>query len=142
MAIRTTAVAVRAVLGRDYDDENSPDLSPYCESASSVVDDVVAKAAADGITISTTKAELIARWLAAHDYCLSDRLFASRNELGAGGSFQGQTGMGLDYTPYGQRARMFDPSGWLEALANGSVATVDWLGKPASSQLSYTDRNG
>lgn len=142
MSVRTTGDAVIAVLGRDYDSDNAPAVDPYIESASSLVDEVVTRAADDGYAIATAKAELMERWLAAHDYCLSDRLYRSRNELGASGAFQGETGMGLDYTPYGQRAKAFDSSGWLVAIANGLVVGLAWAGKTAATQLTYSQRNG
>jgi hypothetical protein len=144
--VRTSETAVKLVLrpgsqGGDYDDVNSPSLTPFIDAASAMVDDAAACAADADDAISTTRQELIERWLAAHCYCLSDRTFTSRSTLGASASFAGQTGMNLEATFYGQQAMALDPSGCLRSAGAGNRASAIWLGKPPSAQTPYIDRD-
>ena len=138
---RTTAAAVKLVLagGKDYDTANVPDLTPYIDAASAMVDDVDECATARGYTLSSTRLELIERWLAAHAYAMSDQPYTSKNTNGAGATFQGQTGMSLDATKYGQMAKSLDNSGCLAGA--GRKARLLWGGLPPSEQTDYTDRD-
>lgn len=142
---RTTADAVKALMapGGDYDLILEPDLTPFIDTASSVVDDVAECAANKGKTLSATKLELIERWLAAHFYQQSDQGYTQRSTLRASGSFQGKTEMYLESTKYGQTASNLDPSRCLDVIANGTrkVAGGFWLGKPKSEQINYEDRD-
>lgn len=147
---RTSSSAVQAILrpgsqGGDYDDLNSPSLTPFIEAASSIVDDVVACVARKGLTaFSSAKLELIERWVAAHSYVMSDQTYASRSTAGASASFHGQTGMYLEATKYGQMAMSLDSSGCLAAVTSGSqrkTASLRWGGKRPSEQTDYADRN-
>jgi len=130
---RTDATAVKAVLapGQDYDLETNPDLTPFIDTASAVVDDAVESAADNGITITSVRAELIERWLAAHFYKCSDRQFQSETTAGAGGQYTGKTGMNFNLTTYGQTAMSLDPSGTLITIGGEegrSTATVAFVG--------------
>lgn len=142
---RTTDVLVKKVLapGRDYDTVNNPSLQPFIEAASSVVDDVVTCATRKGKTLTSTKLELIERWLAAHLYQMSDEGYTSRSTMSASGSFQGQTGMYLEATMYGQTAITLDPTGCLVAIAKGArpTARAFWAGKRPSEQTDYDARD-
>lgn len=140
---RTTVGAVKAVLaaGHDYDERRQPSLLPYVDIASSVVDDVVACAAARGSPLSAVKQELVERWLAAHYYKSSDQQYASKNTAGAGASFSGQTGKGIEGTKYGLAALDADPSGCLFEQAGHQVALGLWLGKAPSEAIPYRDRD-
>lgn len=138
---RTTAAAVKLVLagGKDYDTDNAPDLTPYIDTASALVDDVDTCATARGYTLSSTRLELIERWLAAHAYALSDQPYASKATDRASATFQGQTGMNLDATKYGQMAKSLDTSGCLASA--GRKARLLWGGLPPSQQTDYVDRD-
>lgn len=138
---RTNDAAVKAILNRDYDTRNNPSLSGYMESADAIVDDVVSCASQKSVTIDTTRAELLARWITAHMYCLSDRLYMSRSTAGASGSFSVPTGLGLESTPYGQMALRLDPSGCLENIDKNQTASALWLGKTPSESIPYNQRD-
>ena len=137
---RTTAAAVKLVLNRDYDFKHDPDLTPYIDAASSLVDDVADCAVAKGAALSDAKLELIERWLSAHFYQQSDMGFASKSTQGASASFHGRTDMGGDSTLYGQSAQALDPSGCLRALLKGARASLEWLGKTTAEQIPYDQR--
>lgn len=135
---RTTTDAVQRLLGNDYAPD--ADLTPSVESASAVVDRVVACATAKGKALTAAEAELVERWLSAHFYCQSDPQYQSKSTMGASGGFTGQTGMRLDNTRYGQQAQVIDYSGCLSAIGKRAVATGGWLGKTESEQLTYEER--
>lgn len=142
---RTNSAAVQGVLGDDYgpkEDGTLPDLTPYIATASAIVDRVITCATRKGYTLSCTETELIERWLAAHFYAVSDKPYQSRSTEGASGQFSGQTAMGFDANQYGQMAQRVDYSGCLRNLDKQQRAGAAWLGKPASQQQSWQDRNG
>lgn len=142
---RTTSAAVQALLepGQDYDTLTSPSLTPFIETASAMVDDAASCATDLGTPISTTRLELIERWLAAHYYVQSDQTYASKNTEGAGASFHGQTAMYLEASKYGQTAARLDPTGCLQSVAGAERKSAGgfWLGKAPSSQTNYRDRD-
>jgi hypothetical protein len=127
--------------GGDYDDVNEPDLTPYIDAASLLVDDVVECATNKGVTLSTAKKEMIERWIAAHAYAMSDQTYKRKKTGDAEGEYHGQTGMYLEATKYGQFALSLDPSGCLRALSRGVAVQAFWLGKAPSEQVDYEDRD-
>lgn len=137
MAVRTTSDDVKAILGRNYSSRESLDLTPFIVTASNLVDWVDGTCSPGTLTASTL--ELIERWLAAHFYAHADQLFSSKSTNGASGSFQGQTGMNLNSTQYGQTALSLDTTGCLsrrvKEIEQGgtNVVSLDWLG------TEYTD---
>ena len=140
---RTTETAVKGILLKDYDADDVPSLQPFIDSATVIVDRVKTCAVDRSRTLTTAELELIERWLAAHFYCQSDQTYASRNTGKSSGQFQGQTGLQLDSSKYGQHAKALDYSGCLAALAGAErkVARGAWLGKPPSDQVDYEDRD-
>jgi hypothetical protein len=140
---RTTSSAVQGVLLRDYDSRDNPSLTPFIDTASSVVDDVALCAVNKGTPLSDAKLELIERWLSAHCYAMNDQPYAEKKTMQASAVFQGRTGMYLEATKYGQMAVSLDPTGCLSAIASGSrkKASIAWLGLPESEQTPYRDRN-
>lgn len=138
---RTTSQAVRAVLNEDYDTLNEPTLSPYIDTASAVVDDVVSCYNEQGLTISAARQELLERWLAAHFYQQSDKGYAAKSSDRASATFQGQTAMYLESTLYGQTVLVLEPKGCLKTAAVGAVAAGGlWLGRNQPEQTDYEDR--
>ena len=129
--------------GGDYDLVANPDLTPFIDTASALVDDVAECATNKGKPLTSGRLELLERWLAAHFYQQSDQGYTQRATLRASGTFQGDTGMYLESTKYGQTARNLDSSGCLNAIANGTrkVAGGFWAGKPPSEQINYEDRD-
>lgn len=141
MTIRTTEAAVKGILLRDYDKRKAPSLIPFIESASSLVGRVSVCASARGEPLTAEQLELVERWLSAHLYQVSDQGYSSKSTDSASGSFQGQTGMYLESTKYGQTALMMDTSGCLASFAKRAAASCDWLGKAPSVQTDYLDRD-
>lgn len=143
---RTTSTLVQGVLrlgseGGDYDDVENPSLDPYIDAASSIVDDVAECATNKGITLSSTKLEIIERWLAAHAYAMSDQTLKMEKTGDAVSQYQGTTGMYLTATKYGQMAVSLDSSGCLAALGNNKRAGAFWMGLAPSAQTDYEDRD-
>lgn len=146
MAVRTNEPAVRALLSAGGNYRKGADLTPFIESASATVDDLVQYAADNDMgTVLDKRLELIERWLAAHDYQQSDKGYTSRSNEGASGSFEGQTGKYLESTRFGQRAINLDPTGYLALLVSGGPIEVEvggvWLGKATQEQLRFDERN-
>lgn len=137
---RTTATLVATVLGDNYVDGFSPDLQAFIDTATLIVTRVLTCAAAKGYTITTDEAEMIERYLAAHYFGHADQFITSKSTNGASGSFQGQTGMGIESSLYGQTAIQLDPSGCLNALTKRQTASATWLGRPSNAQSSAFDR--
>lgn len=139
---RTSSAAVQALLLRNYDGSSS--LTPFIDTASSLIDQVVTMAAAkvSPITVTSVQAELLERWMAAHFYACQDALYTSRSTMGGSGSFQvGQPDEGFGATEYGRQAMAMDYSGSLKQLSKKKRAVAVWLGKPPSQQIDYEDRN-
>ena len=148
---RTTSTLVIGILGRDYDSQPEvgapPSLTPYIDTASALVDDIVANAVALGLpALSAGRLELIERWLSAHYYQQSDQGFTSKSTDGASASFKGQTGKGLNGTQYGQSAITLDTTKYLQKIAaevdgnQAKTATLLWLGKNPTDQIDYETR--
>lgn len=143
MGIRTTPDLVKGILLNDYNVKQNPDLTPFITSASSLVDRCVTYAAKIGILITDTginsQMELVERWLSAHFYAINDRPYKSRSAQGASGSLDGNTGMNLQATLYGQTALMVDPTTYLGIIAAGGMKIVGgfWAGyRPSLAPVS------
>lgn len=123
--MRTTATAVRnlAKISEEVD------VLPYMEIANELVTEI-----AGCSKLNDTRLELIERNLAAHYAFMSGITTAasvtSKSIGGASTSFS-RTGRstGLEGSPYGEAARMLDPSGCLLRAINGAP-TITWLGTP------------
>ncbi len=124
----TTVTAVQAVLGTNWD--GTTDLTPFIDTADVVMGRVKTCAFNKGNALSDVEVEVIERWLAAHYYCVQDPTYKSRNTASASGSFQGNTDMYLESTPFGQQAARLDWSGCLQAIAGKQRASASliWLG--------------
>ena len=137
---RTNPGAVQKLLGADYDTVTEPSLEPYVDTAYSVVTRLAAKAAAavPAVAFSDSDKELVERWLAAHYYTKSDRVYSSKSTLGRSASFV------LDPKvpePYKAGALDADPTGLLAGLLDPSKrATAWWGGRRPSAQTPYRDR--
>lgn len=140
---RTTFGQVQGLLLGDYDHESTPSLNPFIETASALVDDVAICARARGKPLNSTRLEIIERWLAAHFYVMNDQAYSQKQTERASGRFQGQTGMYLEASKYGQTAVNLDSSGCLYSIASGTrrVAGLIWLGKVPSDQIDYRQRD-
>lgn len=139
MPTRTSSNAVKAILGKNYDTDDQPDLAGFIATASLEVDWLVSQDS-NGLLISARQ-ELIERWLSAHFYAHSDQLLKQEQAGGASGTYQGNTGMGFASTQYGQTAINLDLTGLL-ARKNAEVASGVsrkargvWLGSDPTDPL-------
>lgn len=143
MATRTSSAAVQAILGQNYD--GTTVLTPFIETATALVDWLSSKDSNGELT--STLLELIERYLSAHFYHPVNQFVQAEGAEGASNTYQGQTGLGLNSTMYGQTALRLDVTGILskrelESQQGKRKATVAWLGKTESEQISYEDRMG
>lgn len=141
---RTTSTVVKDILLDDYGplrDGTEPSLTPFIDAASVVVDRVATSAAAKGKTLTETELANIESWLAAHFYVMSDQVSAEGKSGERWYKYQGQTGMMLDASKYGQTAKLLDYSGSLAALQGRKVAALNWLGKTTGEKLEFEERN-
>jgi hypothetical protein len=117
---RTTSDAVKKLV--EVDATISTDLAPFIETASSLVDDVVATAKkSDGSDYYTApKLELIERWLAAHFYTIRDNRPASEKAGSVSVNYQYEIGKMLSSSMQGQTALMLDTAGGLASLSKQS----------------------
>lgn len=144
---RTTSSLVQGILLSDYgpDEEgNLPSLTPFIDTASSIVDDLVDYATSKGVSLGVSKLEIIERWLAAHAYVQSDQAYSYKQTSKAAATFQGKTDLGLMNSKYGQMALTLDSSGYLAAILEGGgiiEVTALWLGKAPSEQTDYLSRD-
>lgn len=111
MAVRVIDADVLAILDTDIDD-----LSPFITAANVLVEKLLASSG-----LAEAQLTEIERWLSAHFACMYDN---RENEVWTDKSravFEGKTDMGLDYTRYGQMAKLLDTTGTL-AASNASTA--------------------
>jgi hypothetical protein len=134
---RTTSGEVAGIIETD----GTISLSPFITAASSLVDWLQGKDT-DGELSSSLLTE-IEKWLAAHFYAHRDQLLSSKSTSKASGSFQGQTGMVLSSTQYGQTAMLLDVTGILAARSKQAEqgtrpkASMVWLGSTKLTQDDY-----
>lgn len=115
------------------------DVQAYIDIAVALTDKVASN---DFFSLlSTALLKQIEANLAAHYYSLRDPSYLAKNTGDAGATFYGQTGMGLDFTPWGQTAKELDLTGFLNSLGKGRAASVTWLGKAPSDQTDFRDRD-
>lgn len=127
MALRTSEALVKGILETDADIR----LAPFIRMANALTDWLASQDTDSELTASLLLE--IEGLLAAHFYAHRDQLYNSKSTGGASGSFQGQTGMFLQATLYGQTAMVMDVTGKLtkrnlEAAEGKKVASADWLG--------------
>jgi hypothetical protein len=141
---RTSADAVKAVLLRQYDFNNLPDIGPFITTASALVDWVVGKN--NYGELNGNIQERIECFLAAHFYFHADQVLQSKSTGGASGSFQGRTDMVFMGSQYGQTACALDVTGQLakrsKEAETGMKRTTQffWMGKPPANQIPARDR--
>lgn len=90
------------------------DATPFIQAAAAVMSSA-------GLTSSTKLSDdlkkEIQRWLSAHYLAMYDRTTQSEKTGDASFTYEGQTGMGLDSTRYGQQAKTLDCTGLLAGLS-------------------------
>lgn len=141
MALRTDAAAVQESLGSNYDSRRKPPLNAALRFGNVLTTRLVTLAAQDDMTLTTDELREIETNLAAHYYCLNDKLLTSKSTKGASGSFQGQYGMQLESSDYGQAALTLDWTGILREMGKTATVQAFWGGLPESEQQTYEERN-
>lgn len=128
---RTTAAAVRKIAKVKRSLSTDEDLAPFIEAAGAVIDSVCLESDYDD-----TRLELIERWLSAHFYHVFDPRRNQERADVVSAFYEGKSGMGFDFTRYGQMAKRLDTAGNLAKLDADCAAgrkpftpTLAWLGK-------------
>lgn len=122
MAIRTEECKVREIIDTDPD----LDILPFITYANTMTDKIATRATDMAITVTAAELLLIETYIAAHFYALKDPQYIEKQTGKARAVFQGQTGMALNSTFWGQMALAMDPTGVL----GGNQAYGAWLGTP------------
>lgn len=138
MAYRTDTERVQKLLetGRDY--KPGASLVGFVQKANLITTRVAACAIARGTPLTADELEMVERWVAAYSYTLSDRLYSSNSTGRSSASYV------LDRetpNPYLKGALESDPSGCLKAILSQKRASGAWVGKTASEELTYDERN-
>ncbi len=122
---RTTSVLVQGIIETDA----AISLDPFIEIANALVTE---KCSADDY--SSTRLELIERWLSAHFYTIRDMRAESEKAGSTSEKKQSKVDLGFDSSHYGQTAMRLDTAGELAGLntsmkGRGSQPVgVTWLG--------------
>jgi len=130
---RITEAEVRLIASTDANIA----LDVFIDVASLLVDQVVDCATDRGVTLPAALLQMMEALIAAHFYHLRDQRYKSKKTGDAAASFFDDK----DTETYWGMAKALDSSGCLAQLSEGAVITVDWLGKPPSSQIAYVDRD-
>ena len=107
---RSTEKAVKDIMDTELTKEQ---LTPFLRTADNLVTKIIVDAGADYSAEILTD---IVTWLAAHFACARDPEIARENVGEAGWTFNGQTGLGLNATRYGQQVKILDYKGHLASL--------------------------
>lgn len=124
---RTTATQVKQIIEVDTGIiASDADLDPFIDVANELVTEMCTGDNGPDTDYTSSRLELIERWLTAHFYAVRDP--RSRNEkvdvLSV--SYEGKTGLGLDHTRYGQQVKMLD--------TNGGLARMDYANKKGGAR--------
>lgn len=106
-------------------------LTPFLEAADEIITNYVA--VTDPPPAAKNMA-IVCQWLAAHLYSQFRRRLASGSAGDVSETYEGQTGLYLEGTTYGQQAMLLDASGALSTLnaaakAGRNKTYVKWLGQ-------------
>src|SRR6185369_6739974 len=119
---RTTSTLVRGIVDADLD----VSLDPFIDAANELVTEICSFVEdVDGnLRYTSSRLELIERWLAAHFYCILDA--RGRRERVSSLTFESQSkvDLGLDVTHYGQQAKRLDTAGGLAKLDDKTKTTA------------------
>lgn len=108
MSVRTTSTAVELIINTTLSDAQ---INAFITTASLIIDTNLADKG-----LSATLLTEIETWLAAHLLSMRDQRVSGKSIGDVSFSYQGQTGLGLDATIYGQQVKLLDSSGTLASL--------------------------
>ena len=141
---RTTAAQVKAIIETDSSIiVVDADLDPFILVANELVTELCTGTAGPTTAYTSTRLELIERWLAAHFYCVRDPR-TTNESAGVSVGYESKVDLGLALSRYGQQAKLLDTHGGLATLdeqtKKGTTRTgsVSWRGSPPP-ELTITD---
>ena len=108
MTARTSTSEVKAIVSTTLTDAQ---IQAFIDTAALVVTTNLADKG-----LSAELLEAIEMWLAAHLLSMRDQRVHARTIGDVSFTYQGQTGLGLDATLYGQQVKMLDTTGTLASL--------------------------
>ena len=136
MAWRVDPDEVREILETDDDIE----VQPFIKVANRLVDRLSTNDSASLMAAGDLKD--VELYLSAHFYALKDPQYQNHSTAGASATYQGQTGMYLDLTWWGQMAKVLDATGYLQSLEKSKARpAMHWLGTVPSTATDYVDRD-
>lgn len=103
------------------DVDSGTDFAPFILTATLLTDDVAENDT--GGKLDAARLKEIERYLAAHFYSMFEQQPASEHAKTVSQSFQHRVDIGLDFTRYGQQAKLLDSTGYLarlNAIAKGT----------------------
>jgi len=118
---RTTTDEVESIVEVD----SSLDVTPFITVANLLVTQKLT-----GLGYSVGYLKEIERWLAAHFVAIRQKQEKSVTIGDASASYYGQSGLGLDFTSYGQQVKIMETTGTLLNLGK-KVARIDTLDVPS-----------
>lgn len=136
MAWRVTEEQVREIIPTS----SVVSIKPFIDAANALTDYVSSK---DTQSLLTSALLIeIEKSLAAHFYEANDPQYKEKETGDARAIFQGEWGMGLDRTSWGQNAKTLDVTGMLASISRGVTrVSMEWLGLPSSEQTDFVDRD-
>lgn len=136
MAWRVTEREVREIIPTG----SLVSIKPFIDAANALTNYVSSQ---DSRSILTSALLIsIEKQLAAHFYEAQDPQYDEKKTGDSMSVFQGEWGMGLSRTSWGQNAMDLDVTGLLRSITRGRVTvSMDWLGLAESDQTDYKGRN-
>ena len=121
MAVRVTTSEVKEIISTAL-----TDLDPFIQTANALINDALSEEISAG-TVSSAILFEMELWLAAHFTAIRDPQAKSEKVGQAAIAYWGQSGKGLESTPFGQQALAIDPSGMLSNLGakKAEVKVID-----------------
>ena len=120
MANRVTGAEVKEIINTSL---TTSEVTPFITAANQIV---TSKLGGQGVTSNSLKE--VERWLSAHFVAIRSQDSVAKAEKTGEASVtrHGKTEMGLDFTPYGQQAKLLDPTGRLNSAGKiaGKIETI------------------
>lgn len=108
---RTTEAEVKKIIDTALTDDQ---VKPFLISANILITDILLD---EGYSIDLLKE--IEKWLAAHFVAIRDPQVMKEKIGEVDAAYQGKTGLGLNYTSYGQQVMLLEYHGKLAEIAQG-----------------------
>jgi len=123
MTERVTGDQVKQIIETDL---TANEISPFVKAANLMVTDMLGSSG-----LSDPHLKEIERWLSAHLVAIRSPDSVAKSEKTGDASItrHGQSGLGLDFTPYGQQVKVLDTSGIMAdaGMQAASLEVIDFL---------------